>query len=282
MKLRGYDLIGEAKALYDQALFPIPLYYKSKVPAVRWRRWYENYPSWKDVAEVFSTKLYRGIGVLVGKVSHNLVVLDFDQPHRYAQWHTKHPIITRTVRTNRGLHVYVRLTNPPKRTLSMEGGDIKGNGYVVTPPSIHPSGWQYFYRNLYAPIYTADSLTSIGIVVDVPVRNIPAGLIPPRDKGTTKNVLVSNIKKLLPIPQLLHTHTELFPSGENYLICCCPLHDDHSPSMWVNVERGICGCFSSTCIGHEHPMDVINLYAKLSNISNREAIFALAERLGLI
>jgi len=281
MKTKGVDLIPIAQTLYKQRLLPIPLYFGTKVPAVKWSLWQENKPSWNKVANAFSTTLYRNIGILTGAISGNLTVLDFDKPNEYAVWHRQYPLDTRTVRTSRGIHVYLRLVKLPSGTLSMEGGEIKSSGYVVAPPSSHSSGREYFYRNS-GPIYVAESLAQIGIMPTLPEKILRSQVAPTLSKNGSKPQLISEIKRMLPITRLLMQYTELLPSGGYFLKGRCPLHNDNKPSLWVNYRLGICSCFSVKCIGHGRPMDVINLYARLTGISNRDSIIALGERLGLI
>jgi hypothetical protein len=283
--VEGYKLLPDVKSLYDEGLLAVPLYYRSKIPTVKWGNWREDRPTLEILQSVFDTELYRGLGILMGAISNNLVVLDFDKPNVYAHWHRKFPIETRTVRTNRGFHVYLKLAQLPMGTLSMSGGEIKGNGYVVAPPSIHPSGRMYTYRNPGSQIYTARSLSAIGIEVSLPQLGTatipdPETEAPKSAKG--RNTLVRDIKRALPLARFLQQYTALTPSGGHYLKCVCPLHNDHSPSMWVNTRLDLCGCFAPGCQGNERAMDVINLYAKMSNISNRDAIFSLASQLHLI
>ena len=54
----------------------------------------------------------------------------------------------------------------------------------------------------------------------------------------------------------------------------CPFHDDKTPSFWIDTQRGLCGCH--TC--GMKPLDVINLFARLNQVSNQEAIRELGKR----
>ena len=59
------------------------------------------------------------------------------------------------VKTSRGWHLYVAPTGAGTRNQALPGLDWKGKGgYVVAPPSLHPSGWQYRWDDLHreAPI----------------------------------------------------------------------------------------------------------------------------------
>jgi hypothetical protein len=77
------------------------------------------------------------IGVLTGSVSGGLAVVDIDGPMPTGLRHPPTP----TVRTGRGLHLYVR-GHVASRKLPF--GDLQAEGrYVAAPPSVHASGTPY-------------------------------------------------------------------------------------------------------------------------------------------
>jgi hypothetical protein len=86
-----------------------------------------------------------GIGIILGEVSGDLVVRDFDDPDSYARWKAAHPELAATlpaVQTGRGFHVYARILDCKTRKLG--DGELRANGaYVVAPPSMHLSGLVY-------------------------------------------------------------------------------------------------------------------------------------------
>ncbi|HPL81444.1 MAG TPA: CHC2 zinc finger domain-containing protein, partial [Anaerolineaceae bacterium] len=58
-------------------------------------------------------------------------------------------------------------------------------------------------------------------------------------------------------------------TGDHWGVAKCPFHgDDSHPSMWIDIQNQLCGCFTCTSM----PMDVINLVARLNNLSNSDAI----------
>lgn len=283
---RGRELLGRVEEWYRDGFTPLPLHYKTKRAAVQWSDWASRRPTWPRVLEAFDHKFYRNLGILCGAPSGNLIVLDFDMPLHYFKWRKRHGIATYTVRTNRGFHVYVRLDEPAPGTASMRGGEIKGSGYVVAPPSTHPSGVEY-KRQTGSPraVSRAVNLKALGITPEFAggpeiAPSGSSGRVSGRQpQGET---LTKRIKSVLPLTRLLSQHTELYASGRGWYVCRCPFHDDHSPSMWVNARAGLCQCFKPGCRGRgNRPMDVINLYAALNRLSNGEAIAELARRLGL-
>ena len=102
----------------------------------------------------------RNIGIVCGRASGNLIVLDFDDMGAYIDWlEAADPPSTYTVNTGaRGVHCYYRLTRaaqlPGNHRLT--GGDLRGQGgQVVAPPSVHLSGRVYDVRDP-APIAAVD------------------------------------------------------------------------------------------------------------------------------
>lgn len=96
------------------------------------------------------------IGIATGP--SRLVVLDIDGPQGWAAFaaYPQDPAVegftippTRTCVTGNGAHLYYHV--PPgerarANTTGMDGWaglDVRGNGYVIAPPSIHPSGHVY-------------------------------------------------------------------------------------------------------------------------------------------
>lgn len=93
------------------------------------------------------------IAIVTGGISGNLWVLDFDSEEGYHRGFTPEERIklessTLVIRTGRGVHVYFRYKDgePHNQSGTTNYGkvDVRANGgYVVAPPSIHPSGKQY-------------------------------------------------------------------------------------------------------------------------------------------
>lgn len=105
---------------------------------------YEIRQYWKEEANV---------GIITGEIS-KLAVLDFDDRDSYnvfkEVWSNLYPdflLDTMTVQTGKGVHVYFR-PDVHARTTTFRFNDNlhhlkQEGGYVVAPPSIHPSGSSY-------------------------------------------------------------------------------------------------------------------------------------------
>lgn len=269
----------------SRGVAPIPLKPRSKIPVMPWKALQAHFPTRHQIRRWFSHS-HRNLGLLTGAASNNLVVADFDRPLQYHKWIAAHPenASTHTVATRRGYHVYFRLEELPSQTLSMENGagEVKVSGYVLTEPSIHPSGVPYQALNAPRVILRA-SLDETGIAV-CPGEEKRESELPERSEGKSMmpgGSIVDYIKSTYPIVDYLEQFTALYHSGGAFFMCCCPLHDDRHPSMWVNVERSICRCFKPGCRGNERTLDVISLHSRICGISNTEAIYDLGSSLGV-
>jgi hypothetical protein len=132
----------------NEGLNVIPLIPGDKKPVSEWKEYQQRKITKEEINNFFLQGTQHNIGVVCGKISDNLYVLDFDTEEIFQRFFTKKDGLT-IVKTGRGYHVYFKAESPVK-TLSMldsEGKEIatlKGEGsYVVGPPSLHPSGARY-------------------------------------------------------------------------------------------------------------------------------------------
>ena len=143
---------NDAKKLVDMGLSVIPLNEKSKIPALdSWKEYQNRLPTEEELHKWFDDGK-KNIAIVCGKVSGNLDVIDFDNLD-ILPFLKDIPILqekTIIVRTGKGLHIYFRVNEKNIQTRKFENLkiDIKGEGgYVVAPPSIHPSGAVYQFHS---------------------------------------------------------------------------------------------------------------------------------------
>jgi hypothetical protein len=92
--------------------------------------------------------------------------------------------------------------------------------------------------------------------------------------------LIDKIKAQFRVLPLLEINIPGFAVAKDsgrFVSARCPFHKDgkeKKPSMWIDLEGQLWGCHA--CGEHG---DVINLYARLKNISNSEAISELGRSL---
>lgn len=133
--------LDEWRAFYERlGLVTVPLRPREKRPLRR--GWLDGEPQ-----QWVGAPADANLGVLTGRVSGGLVVLDFDTtegPFEVLGFRPRE-LATRTlvVKTSRGWHVYTR--SPDTATTSPRAGlDVRGDGALVAaPPSVHPSGAKY-------------------------------------------------------------------------------------------------------------------------------------------
>ncbi len=112
------------------------------------------------------------------------------------------------------------------------------------------------------------------------------------------STLIAEIKKRMTILDVVQDHVLFIKPTPTpgWYIGRCPFHqaatfNSGDPlskrKFWIDSRPGrqICGCFVPRCAADnpgQKPMDVINFYARLHNLSNRLAIFELADILNLL
>lgn len=122
----------------------IPIKSGTKSPNLKtWKPYQSKRPSELQVREWFGSGR-NNIGLVCGPVSGGLTAIDFDEEELYNSWAWDNPGLAGklpTVKTGRGYHVYCRTEHT--KTKPLDGVDVKASGYVLAPPSNHPSGAIY-------------------------------------------------------------------------------------------------------------------------------------------
>lgn len=94
-------------------------------------------------------------------------------------------------------------------------------------------------------------------------------------RDSSSKSAIADIKARLSIVDVIQGFVSLKKSGKNH-IGLCPFHDDNTPSMHVNDEKGFFHCFSCGAGG-----DVFGFLMRYSNIGFREALKELAQKAGV-
>lgn len=130
----------------------LPLRPRDKRPLAAWQNLQNERPSEDDIAEWFQRWPDANIGIVTGEIS-NLIVLDVDPKHggdvaleRLERRHRPLSATVEAITGGGGRHFY--FTHPGVLTRNRvglaQGIDLRGDGgYIVAPPSIHPSGRLY-------------------------------------------------------------------------------------------------------------------------------------------
>ncbi|MCL6478490.1 MAG: bifunctional DNA primase/polymerase [Peptococcaceae bacterium] len=143
-------------ALFDTALFyltcgfsVIPLQPRGKRPLLSsWSEYQSRRAMEEEIHDWFSRWPGMNIGIVTGQVS-GLIVLDLDGPEAVEAVRGKGGLPpTPCAVTGKGYHYYLVHPGQPVQNAAALGGvkglDVRADGgYVVAPPSIHPSSRQY-------------------------------------------------------------------------------------------------------------------------------------------
>lgn len=144
---------------------------KFKKPYLRtWQEYAIKRPTLREVNRWFEDdEIGQSIGLVLGQVSHNVIVVDLDGWACVRLFQARFPklINTYTVLTGSlgGLHLYYRPESLPEnmnvRIEDAGGIEIRGNGqYVIAPPSPHLSGNFYKVQNR-VPIMRVEDMSEI-------------------------------------------------------------------------------------------------------------------------
>ena len=256
-----------------------------KRPIVRWSEFRDKQPPLHMVMKWFGEYNFN-MSVCCGGVN-KLAVVDFDTKFGYYKAVANaseelRGIIDKTfkVRTCRGMHVYFKVETRSRKN-SVDKIDVKGEGgYVVTPPSVHPSGGRY-------EIVDGSDIANIQTITNEQLCMI-AGIpeYEPRvdyydDNNAVWDVsedslgFISDYDYVLNSVPILRAALRLTPMHQNngrYWMGCCPVHNEKHPSFWVDTELGVAKCFSTQCALNDKAVNVIGLWAMAKNISYTDAM----------
>lgn len=263
----------------NQGVATVPLCYRSKRPAVQWTPYKTKLPTPSQI-ELWYTDNWRNIAVICGW--SGLLILDFDSPESYAAWvcwQLEHnPKVTETYRvsSNRGVHVYYWLAESVRlNSIQSALFEVKTAGRLcTTPPSIHESGKAYKSQDDPANIRTVKAEEILNYS---PVHFEPLIVWPTRSRFAPTSLngessLIEQIKSKIRILDFFPNARQLDNEG-HFWLGNCPLHG-HKDNLWIDAKSGRAGCYAGC--GN---FDVIELFARLNNISSREAIHELAKDL---
>jgi hypothetical protein len=171
-----------AKAYLARGWSVLPLRPRDKRPLIVWEYLQHERPSEQEVDEWFRRWPDANIGIVTGEIS-NLIVLDIDPKHggdaALEQLENRFGPLSPTVEAvtgGGGRHLY--FAHPTGLTRNRaglaQGIDLRGDGgYIVAPPSIHPTGGAYEWVLGRAP--DAITLAPLPRWILVPVRGPRVG-----------------------------------------------------------------------------------------------------------
>jgi len=265
-------LLKAAHKYIEAGLAPIPIWpdrrknphltntleYNERQPTkAEWARWARRWAK-------------ANIGLITG-YWRNLIALDFDDHDAYSVWDGPKGQ-TWTVATARGYHVWFELIEDPGKSRTYTNGRhevllrAKG-GYCISPPSVHHTGARYRTVHKIPPLRVDSILSILPSWTEKQTAQSPQQKIRPRPLAQGLK-----IEDLIPIPDRARAN-----SRGAYQVYC-PFHEDRKPSAWLNPTEQRFGC--NACWPGLW-WDVVNVYAKMENISNGEAYKFITQRQAL-
>lgn len=146
------SILEAARAFHGAGFSLIPCKYK-KPDLKSWQEYTTKRPTLAEINRWFEEpEAGQSMGVVLGQVSHNVMVIDLDGWDCVRLFQKRFPSLlnTYTVLTGSlgGLHLYYRPENLGEninvRIAGAGGIELRGNGqYVIAPPSPHLSGFAY-------------------------------------------------------------------------------------------------------------------------------------------
>lgn len=281
---RGNLLLKTAKYWLGLGVSVVPAWPRSKVVNLQWRRFETELPGEQLLKSWFEPGL-SNLALVCGTGRADLgrlLVLDFDDLDHALEFGHKAGSLykTYTESTGRGLHLFYLVDTPITR--KFREAESLGTGHLcLASPSVHPSGTVYktICPNCtqIARVETSTLFSLLSEIKSVEFTRSSPGSSLPVPGGSVDTI--TRIKAFYSIAEFAAELVELKPSGRGrYLLGRCPFHEDIHPSFWVDVSKGLWGCFAASCKANKGG-DVINLYALAKGVTVREAIRRMAEGL---
>lgn len=220
-------LAKAALAAVDAGYSVIPLGPRSKIPTGQWKRYQTIRRTRDEVDRLWQERPALNLGIVCGRVSA-LTVVDLDPRNDLTGEATRWLTATMpppTVISPHGWHWYIAETWPTLVGVR-PGLDLKGEGgYVLAPPSIHPSGKPYERRG--GIVSLPDSVRS---VLQAEIERRAAKRREQQANPTPDDGDRLSMKDVL---ELLGKTR----STSNGWLARCPAHDDGRPSLTVGYGR---------------------------------------------
>ena len=233
----------------------IPL--QGKRPALNsWKNYQQQRATVSEIDRWHQQGLFNNVGIVCGKVSDNLVVLDLDGAAGYPAFVATFPELaeTYTIATGGGVgkHVYFKVDAMPSSVKAMNTpiGNLElcGNGrQVVAPPSIHPNtGNPYRVEKVRSIIEISDLDNLVKWIASFKPQEQPSIWKPPQQPNPPSGDTVINSRVIDAIAHELSRRN--FKQYGDWLHGSC-IHpeqhrnSDRNPSFGFNISTGYGHCY---------------------------------------
>ena len=144
-QINSRSLLDWAQFYVSKGFSVIPLKPESKRPAIRWKEFQDRKPTSSELEQWFKHS-ENNIAIVTGEIS-GITVVDLDSQSAMDFVQDQNLSITPYVLSSKGAHLYYRYlpgTRNFQKRDDLSDIDLRSDGgYIVAPPSIHPSGIPY-------------------------------------------------------------------------------------------------------------------------------------------
>ena len=159
--------LDDVTPLAERGLSIIPVKFRDKRPATRWKPFQSRHPNRAELQGWFDNGGNLNAGIVTGKIS-GVVVVDLDSPEAIAWADANLPPTAMATKTPRGEHRFFRHPGRPIRNKArVKTGELQlaidiraDGGYVVAPGSVHESGAIYERAGTWPPVDELPGLQS--------------------------------------------------------------------------------------------------------------------------
>jgi hypothetical protein len=149
------QVLEVAKSYYDAGCNIIPVKHGTKKAEVNWKEYQDKRPSRKQVEAWFSDGIDHNIAMICGRTSSSVAIC-FNDSEVYKRFFGDIDPLksTRVHSSSRGYHIFIKTDERVGLLLTQDQNiEIRGDGgYILIPPSLHPSGVNYRSLNPETPI----------------------------------------------------------------------------------------------------------------------------------
>lgn len=263
------DCFKAALAYHQQGLSVWPL--KGKRPSLHSWTAFQSRPASEDEIRGWQQDgLLQNVGIVCGKVSNNLVVIDFDGLAAFSAFTTLYPALveTFTVRTSsgQGMHIYLYVDSLPVTAKAMDTPigniELRSDGsQVVAPPSVHPVSGEPYLVQKALEIKRILDLDEVLAWIESFKANQPkkSAWRPPRNFPSEGNINPAVINAIA--GQLRgRRHRE----RGDWLNCSCIYPERHKngdrhPSFGLNLKSGYSFCYRCRTILAKDVCEVLGI-----------------------
>lgn len=141
------EFLSAAKRYRELGLHPIPVEPRGKRPLVPWKDYQERQPTEQEIAQWWAANPDANVALVLGR---GMIAVDVDGEegeHALEEAGIELPSAAPISTTGKGRHIFLAAPGPVGDRVGMlPKVDIRGVGYVVAPPSIHPTGKRYKWQ----------------------------------------------------------------------------------------------------------------------------------------